>query len=167
MWQIHIHIISNATDSIFRYAVSFVRWQTSNEFQRVGEIGTEAFLLCTPDRHIGRPLLERTVFLIQFAIESLRSPLLSSQGLICGFSIATGAAARLTSGYDSYGNICGHKNVKIEGIDNSGLDLTEKKWVSIPRAVVFVSIAREIQSALIWLWITMTWLRRIILSFFV
>ncbi|XP_048359657.1 LOW QUALITY PROTEIN: choline transporter-like protein 1 [Sphaerodactylus townsendi] len=50
-------------------------------------------------------------------------------GLICGFSIATGAAARLTSGYDSYGNICGHKNVKIEGIDNSGLDLTEKKYV--------------------------------------
>ncbi|XP_063151003.1 choline transporter-like protein 1 isoform X2 [Candoia aspera] len=50
-------------------------------------------------------------------------------GFICGFSIATGAAARLVSGYDSYGNICGQKNVKIEGIDNSGLDLTEKKFV--------------------------------------
>lgn len=51
------------------------------------------------------------------------------QGFICGFSIATGAAARLLSGYDSYGNICGQKNVKVEGIVNSGLDLTQKKWV--------------------------------------
>ncbi|XP_044299886.1 choline transporter-like protein 1 isoform X1 [Varanus komodoensis] len=50
-------------------------------------------------------------------------------GLICGFSIATGAAARLVSGYDSYGNICGQKNIKVEGIDNSGLDLSEKKYV--------------------------------------
>ncbi|XP_026574331.1 choline transporter-like protein 1 isoform X1 [Pseudonaja textilis] len=50
-------------------------------------------------------------------------------GFICGFSIATGAAARLVSGYDSYGNICGQKNVKIEGIENSGQDLTEKKFV--------------------------------------
>lgn len=49
------------------------------------------------------------------------------QGFICGFSIATGAAARLLSGYDSYGNICGQKNVKVEGIINSGLDLTHKK----------------------------------------
>lgn len=49
------------------------------------------------------------------------------QGFICGFSIATGAAARLLSGYDSYGNICGQKNVKVEGIVNSGLDLTHKK----------------------------------------
>lgn len=51
----------------------------------------------------------------------------SSQGFICGFTIATGAAARLLSGYDSYGNICGQKNVKVEGIVNSGLDLTQKK----------------------------------------
>ncbi|XP_009885509.1 PREDICTED: choline transporter-like protein 1 [Charadrius vociferus] len=50
-------------------------------------------------------------------------------GFICGFSIATGAAARLLSGYDSYGNICGQKNVKVEGIINSGLDLTHKKYV--------------------------------------
>uniref|UniRef100_A0A8U7NI98 Choline transporter-like protein n=1 Tax=Corvus moneduloides TaxID=1196302 RepID=A0A8U7NI98_CORMO len=50
-------------------------------------------------------------------------------GFICGFSIATGAAARLLSGYDSYGNICGQKNVKVEGIVNSGLDLTHKKYV--------------------------------------
>ncbi|XP_032941213.1 long-chain fatty acid transport protein 6 isoform X3 [Catharus ustulatus] len=50
-------------------------------------------------------------------------------GFICGFSIATGATARLLSGYDSYGNICGQKNVKVEGIVNSGLDLTQKKYV--------------------------------------
>lgn len=50
-------------------------------------------------------------------------------GFICGFTIATGAAARLLSGYDSYGNICGQKNVKVEGIVNSGLDLTQKKYV--------------------------------------
>lgn len=50
-------------------------------------------------------------------------------GFICGFSIATGGAARLVSGYDSYGNICGQKNVKVDGIVNSGLDLTQKKYV--------------------------------------
>ncbi|OXB58766.1 hypothetical protein ASZ78_000530 [Callipepla squamata] len=50
-------------------------------------------------------------------------------GFICGFTIATGAAARLLSGYDSYGNICGQKNVKVEGIGNSGLDFTQKKYV--------------------------------------
>nr|XP_012592250.1 choline transporter-like protein 1 isoform X3 [Microcebus murinus] len=50
-------------------------------------------------------------------------------GFICGFSIATGAAARLVSGYDSYGNICGQKNAKLEGIPNSGMDHTKRKYV--------------------------------------
>ncbi|XP_006007447.1 choline transporter-like protein 1 isoform X1 [Latimeria chalumnae] len=50
-------------------------------------------------------------------------------GLICGFSIVSGAASRLIYGYDSYGNICGRKNVQVEGIANSGLDHTEKKYV--------------------------------------
>uniref|UniRef100_A0A8C9A191 Choline transporter-like protein n=1 Tax=Prolemur simus TaxID=1328070 RepID=A0A8C9A191_PROSS len=50
-------------------------------------------------------------------------------GFICGFSIATGAAARLVSGYDSYGNICGQKNAKLEGIPNSGMDHTQRKYV--------------------------------------
>ncbi|XP_029460524.1 choline transporter-like protein 1 [Rhinatrema bivittatum] len=50
-------------------------------------------------------------------------------GFICGFSIATGAASRLVSGYDSYGNICGQKNTKVEGIINSGLDHTNRKYV--------------------------------------
>ncbi|XP_053423000.1 choline transporter-like protein 1 isoform X2 [Nycticebus coucang] len=50
-------------------------------------------------------------------------------GFICGFSIATGAAARLVSGYDSYGNICGQKNAKLEGIPNSGMDHTHRKYV--------------------------------------
>ncbi|XP_038625431.1 choline transporter-like protein 1 isoform X2 [Tachyglossus aculeatus] len=50
-------------------------------------------------------------------------------GCICGFSIATGAAARLVSGYDSYGNICGQKNAKVEDLPNSGLDHTHRKYV--------------------------------------
>ncbi|ELW64569.1 Choline transporter-like protein 1, partial [Tupaia chinensis] len=50
-------------------------------------------------------------------------------GFICGFSVATGAAARLVSGYDSYGNICGQKNAKLEGIPNSGMDHTRRKYV--------------------------------------
>ncbi|XP_053558594.1 choline transporter-like protein 1 isoform X2 [Bombina bombina] len=50
-------------------------------------------------------------------------------GFICGFSIATGAASRLIFGYDSYGNICGQKNVKVEGIPNSGMDHTKHKYV--------------------------------------
>ncbi|XP_076876526.1 choline transporter-like protein 1 isoform X2 [Brachyhypopomus gauderio] len=48
---------------------------------------------------------------------------------ICGFAISTGAASRLVSGYDSYGNICGQKNTKIPGIDLSGQDQTSKKYV--------------------------------------
>ncbi|XP_028661666.1 choline transporter-like protein 1 [Erpetoichthys calabaricus] len=48
---------------------------------------------------------------------------------ICGFSIATGAAARLVHGYDSYGNICGQKNSPIPGLRNSGMDLTNRKYV--------------------------------------
>lgn len=50
-------------------------------------------------------------------------------GFICGFSVATGAASRLISGYDSYGNICGQKNAKVEGLENSGLDHTNRKYV--------------------------------------
>ncbi|XP_046900419.1 choline transporter-like protein 1 isoform X1 [Hypomesus transpacificus] len=48
---------------------------------------------------------------------------------ICGFSIATGAASRLVSGYDSYGNTCGQKNTQIDGIELSGRDQTDKKFV--------------------------------------
>ncbi|KAM4877387.1 choline transporter-like protein 1 isoform 1-T1 [Thomomys bottae] len=50
-------------------------------------------------------------------------------GFICGFSVATGAAARLVSGYDSYGNICGQRNSKLEAIPNSGMDHTHRKYV--------------------------------------
>uniref|UniRef100_A0A673I217 Choline transporter-like protein n=1 Tax=Sinocyclocheilus rhinocerous TaxID=307959 RepID=A0A673I217_9TELE len=48
---------------------------------------------------------------------------------ICGFAIATGAASRLISGYDSYGNTCGQKNGKIPGIELSGRDHTSRKYV--------------------------------------
>ncbi|KAJ8339824.1 hypothetical protein SKAU_G00344570 [Synaphobranchus kaupii] len=50
-------------------------------------------------------------------------------GCICGFAIATGAASRLISGYDSYGNTCGQKNAPIEGIELSGRDQTSKEYV--------------------------------------
>uniref|UniRef100_A0A3Q3W4Z4 Choline transporter-like protein n=1 Tax=Mola mola TaxID=94237 RepID=A0A3Q3W4Z4_MOLML len=48
---------------------------------------------------------------------------------ICGFPIATGAASRLISGYDSYGNTCGRNNDKIEGVPLSGQDMRENKYV--------------------------------------
>lgn len=48
---------------------------------------------------------------------------------ICIFTIATGAASRLVSGYDSYGNTCGHNNTKIEGVELSGRNMKEKKYV--------------------------------------
>ncbi|XP_019901489.2 choline transporter-like protein 1 isoform X2 [Esox lucius] len=50
-------------------------------------------------------------------------------GSICGFTIATGGAARLVFGYDSYGNTCGRRNERIEGVRLSGLDQTDKKYV--------------------------------------
>lgn len=48
---------------------------------------------------------------------------------IGGFTIATGGAARIISGYDSYGNICGQTNSKIEGVELSGRDMKENKLV--------------------------------------
>uniref|UniRef100_A0A8C7H758 Choline transporter-like protein n=1 Tax=Oncorhynchus kisutch TaxID=8019 RepID=A0A8C7H758_ONCKI len=48
---------------------------------------------------------------------------------IFGFTIATGGAARLVFGYDSYGNTCGQRNEQIEGVRLSGLDQTDKKYV--------------------------------------
>lgn len=48
---------------------------------------------------------------------------------ICGYPIATGAASRLISGYDSYGNTCGKNNTKIEGVPLSGRDMTDNKYV--------------------------------------
>uniref|UniRef100_A0A8C7TYJ8 Choline transporter-like protein n=1 Tax=Oncorhynchus mykiss TaxID=8022 RepID=A0A8C7TYJ8_ONCMY len=50
-------------------------------------------------------------------------------GSIFGFTIATGGAARLIFGYDSYGNTCGQRNERIEGVRLSGLDQTDKKYV--------------------------------------
>ncbi|KAM9362675.1 choline transporter-like protein 1 isoform 2-T2 [Symphorus nematophorus] len=48
---------------------------------------------------------------------------------ICGYPIATGAASRLISGYDSYGNTCGRNNTKIEGVPLSGRDMKDNKYV--------------------------------------
>ncbi|KAM8732567.1 choline transporter-like protein 1 isoform 2-T2 [Acanthopagrus schlegelii] len=50
-------------------------------------------------------------------------------GSICGFTIATGGAARLIFGYDSYGNTCGQRNEQIEGVRLSGLDHRDRKFV--------------------------------------
>ncbi|XP_032364689.1 choline transporter-like protein 1 isoform X1 [Etheostoma spectabile] len=50
-------------------------------------------------------------------------------GSICGFSVVTGGAARLVSGYDSYGNTCGRRNDPIAGVRLSGLDHTDRKFV--------------------------------------
>lgn len=49
------------------------------------------------------------------------------QGSICAFTIVTGGAARLVFGYDSYGNTCGRGNGRIEGVQLSGLDHTDRK----------------------------------------
>lgn len=65
---------------------------------------------------------------------------------ICGFAIATGAAARLISGYDSFGNTCGQKNTKIEGIDLSGRDMRENKYVFFLEPCNFDLINRRIKS---------------------
>ncbi|KAM3864880.1 choline transporter-like protein 1 [Diretmus argenteus] len=65
---------------------------------------------------------------------------------ICGFSIATGAASRLISGYDSYGNTCGQKNTKIEGIELSGRDQTDNKYVFFLDPCKIDLINRKIKS---------------------
>ncbi|XP_048851989.1 choline transporter-like protein 1 isoform X2 [Brienomyrus brachyistius] len=50
---------------------------------------------------------------------------------ICGFAIASGAASRLVSGYDSFGNTCGQRNSPIAGIPLSGRDQTQYKYVFV------------------------------------
>ncbi|CAL1601349.1 unnamed protein product [Knipowitschia caucasica] len=65
---------------------------------------------------------------------------------ICGFAIATGAASRLLSGYDSYGNTCGQKNTKIEGVELSGRDMREHKYVFFLEPCNFDLINRKIKS---------------------
>ncbi|XP_059410697.1 choline transporter-like protein 1 [Carassius carassius] len=65
---------------------------------------------------------------------------------ICGFAIATGAASRLISGYDSYGNTCGQKNAKIPGIELSGLDHTSRKYVFFLDPCNIDIVRRKIQS---------------------
>ncbi|XP_055014368.1 choline transporter-like protein 1 [Boleophthalmus pectinirostris] len=65
---------------------------------------------------------------------------------ICGFAIFTGAASRLISGYDSYGNTCGQKNTKIEGVELSGQDMREKNYVFFLEPCNFDLINRKIKS---------------------
>ncbi|XP_060943722.1 choline transporter-like protein 1 [Limanda limanda] len=65
---------------------------------------------------------------------------------ICGYSIATGAASRLVSGYDSYGNTCGRNNTKIEGVPLSGQDMTEKKNIFFLEPCNLDLVNRKIKS---------------------
>lgn len=65
---------------------------------------------------------------------------------ICGFAIATGAASRLISGYDSYGNTCGQKNTAIDGVELSGRDMRENKYVFFLEPCNFDLINRRIKS---------------------
>uniref|UniRef100_A0A2K5DES8 Choline transporter-like protein n=1 Tax=Aotus nancymaae TaxID=37293 RepID=A0A2K5DES8_AOTNA len=85
------------------------------------------FLLTSSSKREWKPLEDRSCtdipWLLLFILFCI------GMGFICGFSIATGAAARLVSGYDSYGNICGQKNTKLEAIPNSGMDHTQRKYV--------------------------------------
>ncbi|XP_061690432.1 choline transporter-like protein 1 isoform X3 [Syngnathoides biaculeatus] len=50
-------------------------------------------------------------------------------GSVCAFTVASGGAARLISGYDSYGNTCGRRNQHLDGVRLSGLDHTDRKFV--------------------------------------
>ncbi|XP_034449011.1 choline transporter-like protein 1 [Hippoglossus hippoglossus] len=65
---------------------------------------------------------------------------------ICGYSIATGAASRLVSGYDSYGNTCGRNNTKIEGIPLSGRDMTQNKNIFFLEPCNLDLVNRKIKS---------------------
>uniref|UniRef100_A0A8C1XIA9 Choline transporter-like protein n=1 Tax=Cyprinus carpio TaxID=7962 RepID=A0A8C1XIA9_CYPCA len=71
---------------------------------------------------------------------------LSFQCGICGFTIATGGAARLVFGYDSYGNTCGQRNEPIEGVRLSGLDHTDRKFVFFLDPCNIDIIQRKIKS---------------------
>lgn len=51
----------------------------------------------------------------------------SFQVICVGVAGGRGDMRRLIPGYDNRGNICGYKNEAIEGVNGSGLDLTEKK----------------------------------------
>ncbi|KAM6924236.1 choline transporter-like protein 1 [Xenentodon cancila] len=68
-------------------------------------------------------------------------------GCICGFTIATGGAARLVFGYDSYGNTCGQRNEQIEGVRLSGLDHTDRKFVFFLDPCNIDIVQRKIKSA--------------------
>eukprot|EP00063_Salmo_salar_P075841 XP_014050676.1 PREDICTED: choline transporter-like protein 1 [Salmo salar] len=82
---------------------------------------------------------------------------------IAGFSISTGAASRLISGYDSYGNTCGQKNGKIEGVELSGRDQTNNNEItsfhpfylypplSVVLSIILMVVIRYISVVLVWI----------------
>ncbi|KAI3353194.1 hypothetical protein L3Q82_019744 [Scortum barcoo] len=70
-----------------------------------------------------------SLFCVGMMINFIHSHLSHPQVCICGYVVANGAATRLISGYDSYGNTCGRNNAKIEGVEHSGKNMTELKYV--------------------------------------
>ncbi|XP_044288387.1 choline transporter-like protein 3 isoform X3 [Varanus komodoensis] len=48
---------------------------------------------------------------------------------VTGYVLMAGASERLIFGYDSYGNVCGRKNVPVAGAPFSGQDMSNKKFV--------------------------------------
>ncbi|XP_007885310.2 choline transporter-like protein 3 [Callorhinchus milii] len=53
----------------------------------------------------------------------------SGMMFIAGYALTVGSAERLIFGYDSYGNVCGRRNVAIKGASLSGQDMTNRKLV--------------------------------------
>ncbi|XP_063713972.1 choline transporter-like protein 1 [Symsagittifera roscoffensis] len=70
------------------------------------------------------PLSDRSctdvVFLLLFAA------FIAGMGVLSYHAYEEGNISLLIRGYDSYGNICGHENEPIEGVPNSGLNMTDK-----------------------------------------
>uniref|UniRef100_A0A3B3QMR8 Choline transporter-like protein n=1 Tax=Paramormyrops kingsleyae TaxID=1676925 RepID=A0A3B3QMR8_9TELE len=73
-------------------------------------------------------------------------------GSICGYAIITGAAGRLISGYDSYGNTCGQPNAQIEGIKlTQSLTLSLVLW----HMAHVVGLLRLANGSFLWLCISL------------
>ncbi|XP_075240042.1 choline transporter-like protein 1 [Convolutriloba macropyga] len=70
------------------------------------------------------PLSDRSctdiIFLFLFAA------FITGMGILSAKAYDEGNIELLIRGYDSYGNICGHENEPIEGVPNSGQDMTLK-----------------------------------------
>ncbi|XP_063694180.1 choline transporter-like protein 1 isoform X3 [Bolinopsis microptera] len=75
---------------------------------------------------------------------------LGGMGVIAYFAFTIGDPWRILNGYDSFGNTCGVKNVKPDGVTakHSGLDMTEKPYLMYfdPRVMLPDSVTAVIGS---------------------